>query len=114
MHLCLCHYVMDTLFNMTARHKYAVTLDATNIIAEGLLKQIAGKGTLVHERKPKDFLAELFDRNFVDTFDKKLNNLEYKVPKLVGNTAGQLKKEFKVVLDDGCGGTKIKLLSCIM
>ena len=80
----------------------AITLDATNTIAEELLNQIAGKGTSIHERKPKEFVAELFD-SFADTFDEKLNNLEYKVPKIVGNAVGQLKKEFRAVLDAGCG-----------
>ena len=81
----------------------AVTLDATNISAEELLGQITGKdGTSVHERKPKEFVAELFD-SFADTFDEKLNSLEYKVPKLVGNTVGQLNKKFTAVMDAGCG-----------
>jgi len=82
----------------------AVTLDATNTQAEELLEQITGKDTAtsVHERKPKEFVAELFD-SFADSFDEKLNSLEYKVPKLVGNTVQQLNKKFKAVLDAGCG-----------
>lgn len=80
----------------------AITLDATNSYAEELLEKIKGKGTAVHERKPKEFVAELFD-SFADTFDEKLNNLEYKVPKLVGSSVAHLNKKFRAVLDAGCG-----------
>ena len=80
----------------------AITLDATNSNAEDLLKQITGDSTTIHERKPKEFVAELFD-SFADTFDSKLNSLEYKVPKILGNGVSDLKKQFRAVLDAGCG-----------
>lgn len=81
----------------------AVTLDATNTMAEALLEKVTGKGNSVHERKPKEFVAELFD-SFADTFDSKLNSLEYRVPKLVGSAVAQLDKKFFVAaLDAGCG-----------
>ncbi len=81
----------------------AITLDATNSYAEELLEKIKGESTAaVHERKPKEFVAELFD-SFASTFDQKLNKLEYKVPKLVGSSVSQLNKKFRAVLDAGCG-----------
>ena len=49
----------------------AVTLDATNGIAEDLLEKVTGNdATSVHEHKPKEFLPELLD-SFADTFDHK-------------------------------------------
>jgi len=79
-----------------------ITLDATNKIAEKLMKEITGTNDSVHQRKPKEFVAELFD-SFADTFDEKLNDLEYKVPKLVGDVVGELKGKYDNVLDAGCG-----------
>jgi predicted TPR repeat methyltransferase len=86
----------------------AATLDATNQKAEALLKKInAGN---VHERKPKEFVAELFD-SFADSFDQKLLlNLQYRVPELVGKLANELlqkqrqyKEKFRNALDAGSG-----------
>lgn len=81
----------------------SITLDATNADAELLLQSITGlDGSSVHERKPKEFVAELFD-SFADTFDEKLvNGLGYKVPEMVGSVAKEL-GTFKSVLDAGCG-----------
>ena len=80
----------------------SVTLDATNTLAEELLQTIIGKKS-VHERKPKEFVAELFD-SFADTFDEKLvNGLVYTVPLLVGDTAKTLRPKYQAVLDAGCG-----------
>lgn len=81
----------------------AITLDATNTDAELLLESITGlDGSTVHERKPKEFVAELFD-SFADTFDEKLvNGLGYKVPEMVGSVAKEM-GIFKCVLDAGCG-----------
>jgi len=76
----------------------AITLDATNAEAEELLEGVlaastqqggdgdgdGAAGMAVHKRKPKEFVAELFD-SFADTFDRKLlENLEYRVPELIG------------------------------
>lgn len=106
----------------------AATLDATNREAEELLKtldDIAGRSNGgVHERKPMEFVAELFDQ-FADTFDEKLlDNLQYKVPELVGKLTQELllsvrnsnnnKKLFQNALDAGVGtglaGPKIRNL----
>lgn len=84
----------------------SLTLDATNANAEKWLKQITGNdGSGVHKRKPKEFVAELFD-SFADTFDEKLvKNLSYKVPELVGEAANKLRNKwhYHAVLDAGCG-----------
>lgn len=86
----------------------AATLDATNADAQELLHQVTNSEEGVHTRKPKEFVAELFD-SFADTFDDKLvKGLGYKVPQFVGNTAKELlleKKDshYEAVLDAGCG-----------
>ena len=80
----------------------AATLDATNSLVEELLEKITGKES-VHKRKPKEFVAELFD-SFADTFDQKLvDGLEYTVPQLVGEAAQKLGSSYRSVLDAGCG-----------
>lgn len=84
----------------------AVTLDATHHEATALLEKILGQQEAdggVHQRKPKEFVAELFD-SFADTFDKKLvQDLAYQVPLLVGQAARNQRKTYKAVLDAGCG-----------
>eukprot|EP00522_Entomoneis_paludosa_P018187 CAMPEP_0172446638 /NCGR_PEP_ID=MMETSP1065-20121228/6196_1 /TAXON_ID=265537 /ORGANISM="Amphiprora paludosa, Strain CCMP125" /LENGTH=414 /DNA_ID=CAMNT_0013197809 /DNA_START=116 /DNA_END=1360 /DNA_ORIENTATION=+ len=90
----------------------AATLDATNTKAEELLQQLLGGESgesVVHKRKPKEFVAELFD-SFASSFDEKLvQHLQYKVPELVGGLAQQLlvqdddKTEYHAILDAGCG-----------
>jgi predicted TPR repeat methyltransferase len=60
---------------------------------------------VVHKRKSKEFVAELFD-SFADTFDEKLvNGLGYRVPQLIGEAVGELgeNKSYGAVLDAGCG-----------
>lgn len=84
----------------------AATLDATHTQAEKLLQFITGSNT-IHKRKPKEFVAELFD-SFADTFDEKLNSLGYRVPKMMGGTALELlsrseKSAYRSALDAGCG-----------
>jgi predicted TPR repeat methyltransferase len=87
----------------------AASLDATNQQAEELLQSITGEDT-AHKRKPKEFVAELFD-SFADSFDDKLlKTLQYKVPGLVGALAQKLVvsmsskfKYYEAVLDAGCG-----------
>ena len=84
----------------------AVTLDATNRNAQQLLEGILQNGGVdVHTRKPKEFVAELFD-SFADTFDEKLlKGLQYKVPKLVGEVVQSLRpnSNYSHALDAGCG-----------
>jgi len=87
----------------------AATLDATNTLAADLLEGITG-GTSAHERKPKEFVAELFD-SFADSFDEKLVvGLGYVVPKMVGDAAKEAlvlssggSSGYGAVLDAGCG-----------
>jgi len=77
----------------------AISLDATNKEAELLLTKITGLSSeeSVHKRKPKEFVAELFD-SFADTFDTKLlETLKYKAPKIIGNTV-------KDIIVTGWGG----------
>ena len=70
----------------------AATLDATNTLAEELLKKITGMES-VHQRKPKEFVAELFD-SFADTFDQKLvGDLGYTVPQLVGDAVKKIRAD---------------------
>lgn len=89
----------------------AVTLDATNTEAQSVLNQLLKEGAGgVHERKPKEFVAELFD-SFADTFDEKLlKGLQYKVPKLIGQAVKELletnnkdKQQYQNALDAGAG-----------
>ena len=51
----------------------AAALDATNQEAQTLLRTLLGDDDIgtVHERKPKEFVAELFD-SFADSFDEKV------------------------------------------
>lgn len=80
----------------------SVTLDATNTSSEKLLEEVTGMDS-VHKRKPKEFVAELFD-SFAETFDDKLlEGLMYKVPQLVGQEASKFRTDFDAVLDAGCG-----------
>ena len=92
----------------------AASLDATNQEAETMLQTITGSSAeSIHERKPKEFVAELFD-SFADTFDEKLlQNLSYKVPMFVGSLAHKLLTNtrekgnegamYRAVMDAGCG-----------
>jgi Predicted methyltransferase (contains TPR repeat) len=89
----------------------AVTLDATNVKAETHLGNVLGLMTaaeagkdVVHKRKSKEFVAELFD-SFAETFDEKLvKGLGYKVPQLIGEAAKELGRDrYGAVLDAGCG-----------
>jgi predicted TPR repeat methyltransferase len=85
----------------------AASLDATNKEVEKLLREILGGASGgIHERKPKEFVAELFD-SFAETFDDKLGSLGYKVPGLVGAAAKALRDGeedmFGSALDAGCG-----------
>lgn len=87
----------------------AATLDANNQDAEDFLQKIHA-GSAVHVRKPKEFVAELFD-SFADSFDEKLLvDLEYQVPELVGQLVRQLLvsssskwNKYPNALDAGCG-----------
>lgn len=84
----------------------AVTLDATHTQASDLLADLLEQDSSedgAHKRKPKEFVAELFD-SFADTFDSKLNSLDYKVPGLVGEAAASLRPSgYLNALDGGCG-----------
>lgn len=81
----------------------ALSLDATNDEANQLITLLTGHDDTVHKRKPKEFVAELFD-SFADSFDDKLlKTLEYKVPALVGELAQTLSSNYDAVLDAGCG-----------
>ncbi|VEU36421.1 unnamed protein product [Pseudo-nitzschia multistriata] len=96
----------------------ALSLDATLSEAEVLLETITGMDSKesVHARKPKEFVAELFD-SFAETFDEKLvGTLGYRVPQIIGETVGEIlgseKSEgnarfgfgaIRNVLDAGCG-----------
>lgn len=92
----------------------AATLDATNTLAEELLKTLnAGN---IHERKPMEFVAELFDA-FAENFDEKLlDNLQYRVPQLIGTLTRDLlskdrsKSKFQNALDAGCGTGTLKCI----
>jgi predicted TPR repeat methyltransferase len=75
----------------------AVALDATNVQAQVELNTITAD-SFVHKRKPREFVAELFD-SFADNFNEKLARLNYQVPQLVG----MLAQPSKAALDAGCG-----------
>uniref|UniRef100_A0A7S4SZQ1 Methyltransferase domain-containing protein n=1 Tax=Ditylum brightwellii TaxID=49249 RepID=A0A7S4SZQ1_9STRA len=85
----------------------ALTIDATNAAAQESLSTLLQRQVNVHERKSTEFVSELFD-SFADTFDNKLlNNLQYKVPSIIGDLASKVldteKRSFHHVLDAGCG-----------
>ena len=83
----------------------AATLDATHGEAATLLAELLQQDIVegVHKRKPKEFVAELFD-SFADTFDSKLGALGYRVPGLVGDAAASLSPSgYMSALDAGCG-----------
>ena len=84
----------------------AVTLDATHGQAADLLADLLEQDSSedgAHKRKPKEFVAELFD-SFADTFDSKLKSLDYKVPGLVGEAAASLRPSgYASALDAGAG-----------
>lgn len=87
----------------------AITLDATNLVADNLLQEVLGSNgdeAMVHKRKPKEFVEELFD-SFADSFDEKLvGELSYKVPQMVGKLAETLlppSSKYQAILDAGCG-----------
>lgn len=80
----------------------AVSLDASCREAQTLLDEI-----ISDTRKPKEFVAELFD-SFADTFDEKLTKtLEYRVPQIIGSKVAEILEKEKLavhhVLDAGCG-----------
>mmetsp|Transcript_9130 Transcript_9130/g.27141 ORF Transcript_9130/g.27141 Transcript_9130/m.27141 type:complete len:502 (+) Transcript_9130:63-1568(+) len=91
----------------------AISLDATCRIAEELLEKITGLSSedSVHARKPKEFVAELFD-SFAETFDEKLTKtLDYRVPQIIGSKVAEILEKdddetnivVRNVLDAGCG-----------
>jgi predicted TPR repeat methyltransferase len=89
----------------------AMSLDATNTKAIELLEVLTGESdpTLVHQRKPQEFVAELFD-SFADTFDDKLvGTLQYRVPQLIGGAVRHIlskktdETNLYAVMDAGCG-----------
>eukprot|EP00977_Amphora_coffeiformis_P006777 scaffold1485_cov171-Amphora_coffeaeformis.AAC.16 len=85
----------------------AATLDATHLQAAVLLADVLGQqADGIHQRKPKEFVAELFD-SFAESFDEKLvKGLAYRVPELVGQAAAGAQRQgqyYKAVLDAGCG-----------
>lgn len=92
----------------------AASLDATNQDVDDLLTYILGESEAstggVHKRKPKEFVAELFD-SFAESFDDKLASLGYKVPELVGYSAQKFLRQdnkgekisYGSALDAGCG-----------
>jgi len=83
----------------------AATLDATHAEAASLLAELLQQDSAegVHKRKPKEFVAELFD-SFADTFDSKLGSLGYRVPGLMGEAAAFLRPSgYTSALDAGCG-----------
>lgn len=65
----------------------AATLDATHNDAAKLLAKLLQQESAegVHKRKPKEFVAELFD-SFAETFDSKLGSLGYRVPRVGGQS----------------------------
>jgi predicted TPR repeat methyltransferase len=89
----------------------AMSLDATNTKAIELLEVLTGESDpmLVHQRKPQEFVAELFD-SFAHTFDDKLvGTLQYRVPQLIGGAVRHIlskktdETNLYAVMDAGCG-----------
>uniref|UniRef100_A0A7S4ENL1 Methyltransferase domain-containing protein n=1 Tax=Pseudo-nitzschia australis TaxID=44445 RepID=A0A7S4ENL1_9STRA len=88
----------------------AISLDATCQEADQLLEKITGLNSKdsVHARKPKEFVAELFD-SFAESFDEKLTKtLDYRVPQIIGSKIKVIVEsheniDIRNVLDAGCG-----------
>ena len=88
----------------------AISLDATCQEADQLLEKITGLNSKdsVHARKPKEFVAELFD-SFAESFDEKLTKtLDYRVPQIIGSKVKEIVESnesinIRNVLDAGCG-----------
>lgn len=91
----------------------AISLDASCKEAKKLLNDIitgTSSGDTAYTRKPKEFVAELFD-SFADVFDEKLTKtLQYRVPQIIGSKVEEIlerqggqKTLFRNVLDAGCG-----------
>jgi len=87
----------------------AISLDASCDEAKKLLDGIITTSSSGDTRKPKEFVAELFD-SFADIFDEKLTKtLDYRVPQIIGSKVAELLLErpktvlFRNVLDAGCG-----------
>ena len=88
----------------------AISLDANCNEAKKLLDDIIATSSSGDTRKPKEFVAELFD-SFADIFDEKLTKtLDYRVPQIIGSKVAELLLErpnptalFRNVLDAGCG-----------
>jgi predicted TPR repeat methyltransferase len=82
----------------------AVTLDPTNKIARDRLQLILDDTDTEQKRKPKEFVAQLFD-SFAISFDEQLSKLNYTVPRLVGRAAESLmaSSSYRACLDAGCG-----------
>lgn len=109
--------LIDTLFGPLCKDnaenalRNALSLDATYQEAERLLEEITGLSSRdsVHARKPKEFVAELFD-SFAESFDEKLTkSLDYRVPQIIGSKVKDIlekdgtKRVVRNVLDAGCG-----------
>ncbi len=92
--------------------RMAVNLDVNNAVASHMLAAMTGGedgtgGYGRQERASNEFVSTLFD-DFADTFDEKLGELAYQVPRLVGDAAYDLLKmshreTFDSILDAGCG-----------
>ncbi|KAL3810938.1 hypothetical protein ACHAXA_001111 [Cyclostephanos tholiformis] len=92
--------------------RMAVSLDMNNAVASHMLAAMTGGedgtgGYGSQERASNEFVSTLFD-DFADTFDEKLGELAYQVPRLVGEAAYDLLKmsrreTFGSILDAGCG-----------
>ena len=86
----------------------AISLDASCEEAETLLDVITRNSSGDQFRKPKEFVAELFD-SFADTFDEKLTKtLGYRAPQIIGSKVAEILDKQKGmlvdnVLDAGCG-----------
>jgi len=89
----------------------ALSMDETHEEAIELLQEITSSGdaNAQQTRKPKEFVAEIFDA-FADTFDEQLTKkLEYRVPQIIGDKVGKILKssgkkvQVRNVLDAGCG-----------
>ena len=90
--------------NAENNFRNAISLDATNDSATQQLEKLLGSdGSAIPDRKPKEFVAELFD-SFADHFDQKLvGDLQYKVPSMIGTTVESIRPSYRNALDAGCG-----------
>lgn len=78
----------------------AVEIDPTNNIAKHMLASNSAQVEV--ESAPMEYVRKLFD-DYSDNFESSLANLEYRVPSYIAEQVTRLEKNWRVIIDLGCG-----------